>query len=242
VTRDARWALPASRPVSRFEGLRDPVRATVLGASIGFIVGARLTWVNAVLPYVPRLEVSGFDNAGDGAITLVAALFTVGWALSASAFRSRAPVLVLFPLVIGIAALVLTRLAIQNAEILIASYEKRGGSGSISIGLWLTGIAALVMTVAGLAHVLRVRRDVSFRVRLVAGDVGAVAGGILGGFAGIVASTTLVSRFVVTDMAAVVASTQVLILLPLAFIGAWIGAKVGRMIAEALRPMPPAGP
>jgi uncharacterized membrane protein YfcA len=56
------------------------------------------------------------------------------------------------------------------------------------------------------------------------------------------ASTTLVSRFVLNEVAAVVASTQVLILLPLAFIGAWIGAKVGRMIAEALRPMPPAGP
>jgi len=242
VTRDTRWALPASRPASRFEGLREPVRATVLGASIGFIVGARLTWVDAVLPYVPRIEVSGFDNAGDGAITLVAALFTLGWALSASAFRSRTPVLVLFPFVIGISALVLTRLAVQNAEILIASFEKRGGSGSISIGLWLTGIAALVMTLAGLAHVLRVRHEVSFRIRLAAGDVGAVAGGILGCLAGIVASTTLVSRFIVTDVAAVIASAQVAILLPLAFVGVWIGAKVGRMIADAFRPMPPAGP
>jgi hypothetical protein len=53
-----------------------------------------------------------------------------------------------------------------------------------------------------------------------------------------VASTTLVSRFVVSDVAAVIASAQVVILLPLGF----VGAKVGRMIVDAFRPVPPAGP
>ncbi|MCI0346525.1 MAG: hypothetical protein L0221_13940, partial [Chloroflexi bacterium] len=141
------WDLPVSARPDRLEAFREPVRAAVLLASVLFIVASRLTWIEGMLPYQPHIEVSGYANAGDGAITLVAALFTLGWALRRSFFESRQTAVVVFPLVIGVAGLVITRLAIQNAEILIASWETRGGAGSVSIGIWLTGLAALAMTI-----------------------------------------------------------------------------------------------
>ena len=240
MTRNSSWALPVSQPTPRFEALRDPLRATVVAASVLLILGARLTWIDAVLPSVPHFEVSGFDNAGDGAITLLGALFTLGWALSGSAFRSRIPLLAVLPLAIGIAALVITMVAVQNAQILIASYERRGGSGTIGLGLWATGLGALVLAVAGATHLYRVRHEVRFAFRPAAGDVGAVAGGVLGGVAGIVASTSILPRLF-GDPAGVLASAQVLGLLLFGALGLWIGGKLGRRVAEGLRPMPPAG-
>lgn len=230
----------SARP-DRLEAFREPVRAAVLLASVLFIVASRLTWIEGMLPYQPHIEVSGYANAGDGAITLVAALFTLGWALRRSFFESRQTAVVVFPLVIGVAGLVITRLAIQNAEILIASWETRGGAGSVSIGIWLTGLAALAMTIGGGVHVWRVRREVSFRPGLSTGDIGAALGGVGGAVGGYLGATAIAGRFISQDQVAVFASAQLVILIPMLFIGAWIGAKVGRAIGDGFRPMPPSG-
>jgi hypothetical protein len=238
VSRDPRWALPTNPPRRRFELLRDPVRATVLGASIVLVVAARLTWVDASLPYTPHFEVSGFDHAGDGAITFVAALFTAAWALHGGGVRTRIVPIVIVPLVIGVAGLILLRIAIQDAEILIAAYRRQGGGGSIGLGLWLTVLGEAAVAIAGAAHLYRVRREVKIRVTLAAGDVGAVVGAILGVVGGIVGSSALVDRFVHTSQVAVVASAQTLGAIVLAFFGAWLGVKLGRAVAEGLRPGP----
>ena len=216
------------------------MRATVVAASVVLIAGARLPWIDAVLPYVRQFEVSGFDNAGDGAITLLGALVTLGWALNGSTFRSRIPALVVLPLAIGLAGLVITMVAVQNAQILIASFERRGGSGTISLGLWLTGLGAFVLAIAGATHVYRVRREVRFTFRPNPGDIGAVAGGVLGGVAGVVASTSILP-LLFGEPAGVIASAQVLGLLLFGALGLWIGGKLGRTVAEGLKPMPPAG-
>ena len=230
-----------SPPPDRLEAFREPVRAGVLLASALFIIGSRMAWVTGQLPYVGPLEVSGYDNAGDGAITLVAALATLVWALRRGFFESRQTVVVIFPLVIGVAALVITRVAIQDAQILIESWGKRGGDGSIAIGIWLTGLSALVMTIAGAVHVWRVRREVTFRLSLSPGDVGAAVGGVGGAILGGFAATVVARQFVSQDQAPIFASAQVAILLPMFFLGAWLGAKVGRVIGDGFRPMPPSG-
>lgn len=241
MTRKLSWELPVSAPRDRLEVFRDPVRAAVIAASAALILGSRLPWIEGMLPYQPHVVVGGYDNAGDGAITFLAALFTLGWALRRQIFDSRQAVVVVFPLVIGIAGLVISRVAAQNAEILIADWAKRGGNGSISIGLWLTAIASLALAVAGAIHVWRLRREVRFRLRLAPGDIGAVVGGVAGAVGGVIAATTIAGQFVSQDQAAVFASAQVVILLPMLFIGAWIGAKIGRTIGDGFRPMPPSG-
>lgn len=242
MTRKLSWELPVSAPPDRLEALRDPVRAAVIASSAGVILGSRLPWIEGMLPYQPHVVVGGYDNAGDGAITLIGALFTLGWALRRQIFDSRQTVVVIFPLVIGIAGLVISRVAAQNAEILIADWEKRGGHGSISLGLWLTAITSLAMAITGAVHVWRLRREVRFRMGLAPGDIGAAVGGVAGAIGGVIASTMLAGRFVSQDQAAVFASAQVVILLPMLFLGAWIGAKIGRTIGDGFRPMPPSGP
>jgi len=241
VTRKLSWELPVSAPRDRLEAFREPVRAAVILASAGLIVGSRLPWIEGMLPYQPHVVVGGYDNAGDGAITLIAALFTLGWALRRQIFDSRQGVVVVFPLVIGLGGLVISRVAAQNAEILIADWAKRGGSGSISVGLWLTAIASLALAVAGAVHVWRLRREVRFRLGLTPGDIGAVVGGVAGAIGGVIAATMVAGQFVSQDQAAVFASAQVVILLPMLFIGAWIGARIGRTIGDGFRPMPPSG-
>jgi hypothetical protein len=203
------------------------------------IAASRLVWVDGELPYRGHVEVSGYDNAGDGAITLLVALITLAWGIRRAAFDSRQPVVVILPLAIGAASLLISGLAIQNALILIASWERLGGSGSISFGIWLTGLAALMLTVAGAVHLWRKRHETSFRFTLVPGDIGAAVGGIGGAIAGIIGSTLIAGRFFPHEQAAVYASAQVAILLPMLFIGAWLGSKVGRVIGEAFQPMPP---
>jgi hypothetical protein len=239
VTSKLGWELPISAPPDRLEAFRDPIRAAVIVASAGLILGSRLPWIEGMLPYHPHVVVGGYDNAGDGAITLLAALFTLGWALRRQIFDSRHAVVVTFPLVIGLAGLVISRVAAQNAEILIADWEKRGGNGSISVGLWLTAIASLGMAITGAVHVWRLRREVRFQLGLAPGDIGAVIGGVSGAIGGVIAATTIVGQFVSQDQAAVFASAQVLILLPTLFLGAWIGAKIGRTLGDGFRPMPP---
>ena len=241
MTRKLSWDLPVSPPPDRLEAFREPVRAGVLLASGLFIIGSRVPWIEGMLPYQPHVEVSGYANAGDGAITFLAALFTLGWALRRSFFESRQTAIAIFPLVIGVAGLVITRVAAQNAEFLIANWEKRGGHGSISTGLWLTVLAALTMTVAGAIHLWRIRREVSFRPGLTPGDIGAVAGAVAGAVGGVIGATAIADRFISQDQAAVFASAQVFILLPLLFLGAWVGSKVGRAIGDGFRTMPPSG-
>jgi hypothetical protein len=231
------WGLPTSPPERRFEVLRDPIRATVLISSLVMIVGARLSWIDAELPYQGHFEVSGFDHAGDGAITFLAALAMGGWALS-GAIRSKIVPLVLLPIAIGLTGLLVMRIAVQDAESLIASYEHLGGSGSIAIGLWLTIAGLVALTVVGAIHVYRLRREIRITISIALGDVGAIVGAIAGAILGAIASSALVGRFVVTENAAVVASTQTLAAILFGFLGAWLGLKTGRVVADAIHPGP----
>lgn len=210
--------------------LRDPIRALVGAATAVLLVGAFLPWVEGSLGYRPQFDVSGFEGAGDGAITMFIALGTAFWTLRGGP-GSRITIVALAPLVAGIAAALLTRVALQNADILIASFEKQGGSGVVTWGLWLTGAGSLLLVIGGALHAWRVRRSLSLSVRIPGPDLGATVGLVVGGVGGILVARPIVDVLVVTERAAVSATLQMLAAIVLGFGGAGLGATVGRSLA-----------
>lgn len=231
MARPPRWTDPRPRRARLAAVGRDPVRGPLLTGAGVLFVAAFLPWIDAHLPYVPHFEVSGFDHAGDGAIMLFAALGMIAWALAERPVASRVPAVALAPLVTGVACLILTRVAFQNSDILIASFEKRGGGGTILPGLWLAGAAAAVVATAGLGHLVRIRRELRIVIGASRSDVAAVIGGGGGAFAGIVAAIVGVPAIVVSERSAVVGSVTVLAVLTLGFSGAWLGAAAARRLA-----------
>jgi hypothetical protein len=233
------WELPVSPPRDRFEPLRDPVRAGVLVAGALIVIASAMPWGEGSTPNRPHLEISGYVDAGDGVITLLAGLIAIVWAYRRSAFESRVPVVVLAPLLVGVGGLILTRVAVQNAEVVIRTWLQRQGEGGIGIGLWLTGLGFLALALVGAVHVWRVRSETSFRFALSPSDLGAVIGAVGGAIAGGAAAMVISGLLISQDRPAVFASTQIFILIPLVFVGAWIGSKIGRVIGDGFRPMPP---
>ena len=210
--------------------LRDPIRALVGAAAAVLLLGAFLPWVTGSLGYRPHFDVSGFQGAGDGAITMFVGLGMAVWTRRGGA-GSRGTLIALAPLVAGIAALLLTRVALQNAGILIASYEKQGGSGYVTWGLWLTGLGALLLSLGGALHAWRTRRWLSFRVSISRPDLWSTIGLAVGGVAGVIVARPIVELLVVTERAAVSASLQILAAIVLGFGGAGLGWRLGRWLA-----------
>jgi hypothetical protein len=210
--------------------LRDPIRALVGAAAAVIFVAAFLPWVTGSLGYRPHFDVSGFEGAGDGAITMFIALGIAAWAWRGGA-AARGTLVALAPVVLGIVTLLITRVALQNAGILIASYEKQGGTGYVTWGLWLTGLGAILLSLGGGLHAWRTRRSLSFRVSISRPDLWATIGLAVGGVAGVIVSRPIIELLVVTERAAVSASLQILAAIVLGFAGAGLGARLGRWLA-----------
>lgn len=210
--------------------LRDPIRALVGAAAAVLLVAAFLPWVTGSLGYRPHFDVSGFEGAGDGAITMFIALGIAAWTWRGGA-TGRSTLVALAPLALGIVTLLITRVALQNAGILIASYEKQGGTGHVTWGLWLTGLGAVMLSIGGGLHAWRKRRSLSLAVSISRADLWATIGLVVGGVAGVVVSRPVVEVLVVTERAAVSASLQILAAIVLGFGGAGLGARLGRWLA-----------
>jgi len=227
--------LPADPPRRLPEALRDPLRLTILAGLLILGIGTVMPWMLIWLPAREFFVVSGFEGAGDAGILLELGLVALALTWSSQAWQSRTAVLVAGPLAVGVACLVLLRVAYSDALEYFASLENSGGYGSLLPWFWVAVAGAIVVAVGGAVEVWQARSRVSYKVPLTRGALGGTVGGLAGAGTGFIAGVTIAQLFTAGDLAWVSTSVIVLLSLLLAFLGAWGGAKVGAGIARSIR-------
>lgn len=161
---------------------REPLRLAVLVGGLLLVVGAPLPWLNATLPFHGDVSTNGFDLPGDGAITfsIGLALLALGWFRSGT--TSRVPIVVLAPLLLGIATLSLSITGYRLNDQAMIRIANGGGESTHGIGLAVTGFGGALVALIGILRVVRAGRTVDYRprmsratgARVVAGTVGAI--------------------------------------------------------------------
>src|SRR4051812_9370924 len=118
-----RPALAPFKPTERRRGLhpalRNPVRVGIWLGGASLVVGSMLGWLQVWLPYQGWSEISSFERAGDGLIALELGILLVALGWSDRAADSRLAIVVVAPLVAGLAAFVVMRLAYNDGAIYI---------------------------------------------------------------------------------------------------------------------------
>jgi hypothetical protein len=174
-----------------------PARATVgVGALVTMIAGF-MPWAEGTVPGTGGFEpifFSGLGGAGDGIVLVVLAGLTAFFVLHETPATSRIRLVHVIPYVLVILAAMTVLTGFRAAQLEIAAWERRGGTGSISLGLYVA-IGGVALMVAGmlalLPTIVRWRRastdpadlmTVSRRgiVESLAGLVGILVGGALG--------------------------------------------------------------
>jgi hypothetical protein len=174
-----------------------PARVTVgIGALVTMIAGL-MPWAEGSVPGVGGFEAiffSGLGGAGDGIVLVVLAGLTGFFVLHETPATSRVRLVHIIPYVLVLLAALTVVTGYRAAELEIAAWERRGGTGSIALGLYVA-MAGVVLMLIGMAallpSVLRWRRSsddpadlmkVSRRgvVEGVAGLVGILVGGAIG--------------------------------------------------------------
>ncbi len=233
-----RPALAPFKPTERRRGLhpalRNPVRVGIWLGGASLVVGSMLGWLQVWLPYQGWSEISSFERAGDGLIALELGILLVALGWSDRAADSRLAIVVVAPLVAGLAAFVVMRLAYNDGAIYIASLTRYGGHGDYMPGFWLATGGAVVATLGGAGRVLAARHEVRFGIRLDPASIAGALGGVAGGILGIAAAVIVGERLSGSSALAGTAATFLAVVFGLA--GAWIGARILRSFV----PPPPA--
>jgi hypothetical protein len=174
-----------------------PARVTVgIGALVTMIAGL-MPWAEGTVPGTGGFQpifFSGLGGAGDGIVLVVMAGLTGLFVLRGTPAPSRGRLVHVIPYVFVVLAALTVVTGYRAAQLEIAAWERRGGTGSIAPGLYIAALGVALMAigmVALLPSVLRWRRasddpadlmSVSRRgvVEGVAGLVGILVGGALG--------------------------------------------------------------
>jgi len=209
------------------------VRVTLLVAGVLLFVGSLLSWIEVFLPGTGWTDISSFARAGDGAITLelglVIGLFT--WADRTS--TSRQPILVVLPLVLGVASLLLMKLGFDSAEDYLASIAHGGGHGYLLPGFYIALLGGALATLGGVLVIVRARHEVRFTVHVSRTALASIAGGVVGAVVGIGAAVVLGEDL--GTNATVTGSAVTFLAIVLSIVGGWLGAQVGRSFAGGAR-------
>ena len=218
------------RPTPRERGLphalKDPVRLALIVAGVLLFAGSLLSWIEFYLPGHGWSDVSSFQGAGDGAITLELGLIIAVLAYADRVSESRLPVAVLLPLVLGLAALMVMKLGWDDAQAFLASLKHGGGYGYLLPGFWIALVGAVLAVAGGAIAVYRVRNEVRFQVQVSRSTGVSVLGGAVGAVVGIGAAIVLGEDF--GTNATVTGSAVTFLSIILGIVGAWLGARIGR--------------
>jgi len=174
-----------------------PARVTVgIGALLAVVAGL-MPWAAGTAPGHTGVEpvfFSGFGGSGDGLILIVLAGAAGFLTLHRTPATSRVRLVHSLPVVLIVLAAMTWINGYRASIVEIAAWERRGGTGSIGLGLWLSGIGILVMAAGAvvlLPGIIRWRRGandpadvmkVSARgvAEAVAGTIGIFVGGGVG--------------------------------------------------------------
>lgn len=230
-----RWSrlTPSAAQSGRIHAaFRDPIRLTLVAAAALIVIGSFLSWVEVWLPYRGWFEISSFEGASDGGITLElgAVLFVLGW--SERVNGSRLAVLVAAPLALAVAAVLDLRVAFDSAHIYLDSIVSSGGHGYLLPGFWMTVGGATLAILAGVVRIWRVRRDVRWTMGIQLGTAATVIGGLIGAIVGFFSGITFGEHMTANTLGGVAGSVLILFAIGFAFAGAWLGAWAGGLVGS----------
>jgi hypothetical protein len=231
-------------PTKRRRGaslLLTPARITVgIGAAITIVAGL-MPWAEGSAPGRTGFEpifFSGLGGAGDGVLLVLLAGGIAFMTLHETPATSRVRLLHVVPYGLLLLAAMTWVNGYRAAELEIAAWERRGGSGSLAIGLWLAGAGIAVMAVGLLAllpGILRWRRQshdpadlMTVSRRGVAEVVGGAIGVLVGGAIGIQGAVSLTP----TPVIGLIALGAVFGGLFGAYGGAWVAGAVADELAR----------
>ncbi len=221
--------------------LLTPARATVgIGAVMTFIAGF-MPWAEGHAPGFAGIEdifFSGLAGQGDGVVLILLSLAIGLLTVHRTPATSRVRTVRLMPAILVVLALLTWLNGLRASFLEIAAWQRRGGEGSISIGLWLAGLGIALMIVGTLVllpEVIRWKRRKDDPVDLgrpgirdIAEIIGGLAGILVGGWLGIVLGISMTGQAVVMGTIALGAVFGGLG-------GAYAGAWLARSIVDRLR-------
>ena len=214
---------------------REPVRVGVLVGLAILAVGALLPWIRAWTPGQGFFEISGFERAGDAGLILELGLVAFALTWSDRAWNSRITILVAGPVILGVACVLVLRIAHAEAEEFLRSLEPAGGYGEILPAFWATLGGAGLAAAAGAAHLWWARGRLSFNLGLTAPTIAGTVGGVAGAIAGFIGGTRIAELLTGGAIAGVSTSVLILLSFALAFAGAWVGAVGAASLARSSR-------
>jgi hypothetical protein len=221
--------------------LLTPARATVgIGALMTFVAGF-MPWAEGRAPGFAGIEdisFSGLAGQGDGVVLILLSVAIGLLTVHRTPATSRVRTIRLLPAIFVVLAALTWFNGLRSSYLEIAAWERRGGEGSISIGLWLAGLGIALMIVGTLVllpEVLRWKRRADDPVDLgrpgvrdIAELIGGIAGILVGGWLGIVLGISITGQSVVMGSIALGAVFGGLG-------GAYAGAWLARTLVDRLR-------
>ena len=208
------------------DALRDPVRLVLLAAGLGLFVGSAMSWAEYFLPGHGLQQISSFERAGDGAITLVLGIILLAVTWADRIAESKLPGLVLLPLVLGLASISLVKFGWDQDQSFLAGLANAGGYGYMLPAFWATLGAAALAVIAGGIHVFRMRGQVSYAIQVSSATMTTAASGLIGAVIGIGAAVVIGEDF--SNNPTITGSAVTFLSIILGLVGAWLGAKIGK--------------
>ncbi|HEV2005291.1 MAG TPA: hypothetical protein VGQ85_01650 [Candidatus Limnocylindrales bacterium] len=233
TTRLSRFT-PTARKTGRLhDALKDAVRLTIVAGAVLLVVGSFLSWLEVYLPFRGWFDMSSFERANDGGITLELGVLLFALAWSDRATSSRLAVLVGAPAAIGIVAVLDLRVASDSLQAYLDSIAISGGKGYFLPGFWMTVGGATLATLAGVVRIWRVRRETRWAIGVRRSTAGAFVGGVGGAIVGFAAGIFIGERVGANIIGGAAGSVLVLFAIAFGFAGTWLGAWAGRLVGSA---------
>ena len=247
-SRDDLQAWMAWQP-TRGRGLLDTMALTPARIIVG--IGAALTVVATVLPWAAGRapDVAGFEDvvflgtqgAGDGVVLLIVAAIAGFLTLHRAPAGSRVRVLRAMPAVLVLLAVSSWITGWRDASDEVDAWIRRGGSGGISVGVWLAGIGIALMAIGTIALLPQVIRwqtqagDPTDMLEITPASVARTVGGIAGIFIGGALGISFAVGLTPTPVIGLIAFGAIFG----GFGGAYAGSWLAGLLLDAVR-RPPA--
>jgi hypothetical protein len=233
-----RWE--PTRERRRFAFLvRTPARIAVGIGALATAIAGLMPWAEGRVPGRGGFEpafFSGLGGAGDGVLLILLAGGTAFLVLHQTPASSRVRLIHVIPYVLVLFAALTVINGYRGAELEIEAWGRRGGTGSLSLGIWLAAAGVAIM-VAGLAALLpgvvrwtSASDDPADLMRVSRRGLAEVLGGLLG---------ILVGGAVGIELAVSLTPVPVIGLIALgavfgALVGAYAAAWVVGAVADAI--------
>jgi hypothetical protein len=228
------------RPTEKSRGrlhpaLRDTVRVTLVAAAVLLILGSAASWIEVWLPGIGWFDVSSFEGANAGGITLELGLLLFALTWSERASGSRLAPLALAPFVIGVVSLLDLEVAHTSIQTYLDGLAGSGGHGYILPGFWATVGGGVLATLGGGVRVVRLRHAVHWSIGIGRATAGGMVGGVVGAMVGFAAAVNFGQRITADAIGGASSGVLSMLVLVFGFAGAWIGAAVGSWLAASAR-------